>query len=167
MTESLRTTTDVKNYRNKLIKEQGSIDPILNEPFKEVVVLDHDHVSQHVRSALNRNTNAFEGLVFNAYRRCLQWLTDKPLPDILRSLATYLEQDYSRHPYHPGWMKRVSTDFNKLNAKGMQVALEKLGMQAGRNAVERKNLFKAALKRQDLGYDDFIKILKEAEKLSK
>ena len=147
------------------INIQNGIDPILEEKFSEVVVLDHNWNTQHCRAALNRNTNSFEGIVLRGYKRCLQWLTDKPLPDILRSLATYLEQDYSRHPYHPGWMKRVNTDFNKLNAKGMQAVLENLGMQAGRNAVERKNIFKTALKRQDLGYDDFTKIIKEAEML--
>ena len=97
MPESLYTQNDVKRVRDELVKKQKGIDPVLKEPFKEVPCLDHDHTTQHVRAALNRNVNAFAGLVFNAYKRCLHWLTDKPLPDILRNLATYLEQDYSNN----------------------------------------------------------------------
>ena len=61
MTEHLYTPADVKRVKDRLAKEQGGIDPILKEPFKETQVCDHDHTTQHVRAALNRNTNAFEG----------------------------------------------------------------------------------------------------------
>lgn len=114
---------------------------------------DHCHFTQHCRAALNRNSNAFEGLVFNAYRRCLQWLTDVPLPDILRNLANYLEEDYSHNPYHVGWMKRVKTDFNKLNSKQMKQVLETFGKPDGKNLVERKKMFASIILDKSLGYD--------------
>lgn len=150
---SLYTASDIKRVKDELVKQQKGIDPILKEPFKEVVATDHDHTSQHIRSALNRNTNAFEGLVTNAYKRCLQWLTDKPLPEILRNLADYLEKDYSHNPYHPKWMKRVAIDFNKLKEGDKDKVLVELGSDAGSNGAERKKLFQKLVLNRDLGYE--------------
>lgn len=163
MVDSLYTPTDVKNIRDKLVKEQKGIDPILNEPFKEVAVCDHDHTTQHVRSALNRNCNAFEGLVFNAYKRCLAWLTDKPLPDILEGLAHYLRQDYSHNPYHTGWLKKVKTEFNKLKSKQQDDVLIKLGSKAGTNLKTRKEIFAKLVLDRNLGYDTIRQVIKEVQ----
>lgn len=151
MTDSLYTPAEIKAFKESQVKKQKGIDPITGEPFKELSVMDHCHSSQHCRGALNRNSNAFEGLVTNAYIRCLKWLTDVPLPDILRNLANYLEVDYSNNPYHSGWMKRVKTDFNKLSTKQQDQVLITLGSQVGKNSKERKELFsKIVLDR--LGY---------------
>lgn len=161
MTRSLYTPSEIKEIRDKLVKQQKGIDPILKEPFCEVVVTDHDHGTQHVRAALNRNTNAFEGLVANAYKRCLSWLTDKPLPEVLRNLADYLEQDYSNNPYHTGWMKRVSTDFGTLKSTQQDNVLVALGQHKGKNLVERKKLFLKAIKTKQFGYDIIRSIINE------
>lgn len=161
MPESLYTPNDIKRVRDELVKKQKGIDPILKEPFKEVPCLDHSHTTQHVRAALNRNVNAFEGLVFNAYKRCLHWLTDKPLPDILRNLATYLEQDYSNNPYHVDWMKKVATEFNKTSAKQQNAILEALGESQGGNLAERKKLLKKAILKREKGYEEIMKIIKK------
>lgn len=150
---SLYTASDIKKVKDELVKQQKGIDPILKEPFKEVVATDHDHSSQHIRSALNRNTNAFEGLVVNAYKRCLQWLTDKPLPEILRNLADYLEKDYSHNPYHPHWIKRVKIDFNKLKESDKDSVLIELGSVVGKNGTERKKLFQKVVLDRKLGYE--------------
>lgn len=153
MNKSLYTAADIKEERDKLVKKQKGIDPILNEPFCETIALDHSHETQHCRAALNRNTNAFEGLVTNAHKRCLQWLTDIPLPDILRNLASYLEQDYSKNPYHNGWIKRVTIDYKKLTALQQNTALITLGSKTGSNATERLELFKVLTLDRSLGYD--------------
>lgn len=160
----LFTSSDVAKYRDTLIKEQEGIDPILQEPFKEQVVLDHSHSSQKVRAALNRNTNAFEGLVANAYLRCLSWLTEKDLPTILRNLADYLEQDYSRHPYHPGWLKACKVLFNKLNATQQSNVLQFMQEKCStavqcRNAKERKALFSKLLLTREFSYDIMLALL--------
>lgn len=152
MTKSLYTPTEIKVFKESQVKKQNGIDPITGEPFKEVVVQDHDHQSQHCRGALNRNTNAFEGLVTNAYIRCLKWLTDVPLPDILRNLADYLETDYSNNPFHVGWMKRVKVDFNKLSSKQQDKVLIVLGSKVGRNLTERKELFAKIILDRSLGF---------------
>lgn len=157
--KSLYTATEVKAYKEKLIKEQNGIDPILKEPFKETVATDHCHDTQHVRAALNRNVNAFEGLCSNAYKRCLKWLTDVPLPTILRNLADYYEQDYTHHPYHPGWIKSVKSKFLKLKAAQQDEVLVALGSQKGNNLKDRKEKFAKIVLDRSLGYDKILACL--------
>lgn len=154
--KSLYTAAEVKAYKEKLIKEQNGIDPILKEPFKETVATDHCHSTQHIRAALNRNTNAFEGLVTNAWNRCLKWLTDVPLPTILRNLADYYEQDYTHHPYHPGWIKSVKAKFNKLKSAQQDEVLVALGSQKGNNLKDRKEKFAKIVLDRSLGYDKIL-----------
>lgn len=146
--EHLYNPKDVKRIRDEFVKKQNGIDPILKEPFKEVAVLDHCHSSQHVRAALNRNCNAFEGKVVNAYVRCLKWLTDKPLSEILRNLADYYEDQervMHKNPLHPAWIKRVNIEFNKLAEGSKRSVLKELGQPEGGNGTERKKLFQRAI----------------------
>jgi len=161
VTEHLYTPADVKRVRDRLAEKQGGIDPILKEPFKETQVCDHDHVTQHVRAALNRNTNAFEGKVYNAWVRCLKWLSDKPLPEILRNLAEYYEQDYSHNPLHPGFLKRLCIDFASLPEGDKKAVLEDLGQSQGGNSTERKKLFKTALNTKQFSFEQIKKLIQE------
>lgn len=163
MNKSLYTSSDIKIERDNFIKLQKGIDPILMQPFSEIVCLDHDHSTQNIRAALNRNTNAFEGLVVNAHKRCLKWLTDLPLPDILRNLAAYLEKDYSANPYHTAWLKRVQIDFKKLNANQQKIVLEKLGSEIGNNLEERLLFFKKKTLDRSLGYATISSLLNSAK----
>lgn len=163
VSKSLYTQSDIKQFRDKLVFAQNNIDPILNEPFKEAPVLDHDHVSQHCRGVLNRNVNAFEGLVLNAYKRCLCWLTDKPLPEILRGLANYLEQDYSSNPYHPSFMKHLKAKFNKLNAQQQNNVLIALGSTKGANPKNRKELFAKVVLDRNLGYNVIVETIEKEQ----
>ena len=165
--KSLYTPSDIKSFREHLIKKQKGIDPILKEPFKETVVLDHSHVTQHCRGALNRNCNAFEGLVFNAYKRCLAWLTDVPLSTILRNLADYLEKDYSDNPYHSDWQKRVRIDFKKLPAgkqDGVTIALQEIlgkEVKTGKNSKARLEIFNSLVLDRNLGFDIISSVIQK------
>lgn len=161
---SLYTTKDIQDIRKELIAKQGGIDPITKEKFKEVIAVDHCHTYQHIRQALNRNTNAFEGLVANAHRRCLSWLTKKPLPELLRNLADYLEVDYKGNPYHPNWRKHCITQFNKLQEKQKDMVLVSLGVSKGSNSKERKEIFKEVTKDRALGYEAIISKINEVNK---
>lgn len=163
MNKSLYTPKEIKEFRDEQVKKQNGIDPITKEPFKEVVAQDHCHFSQHCRGALNRNSNAFEGLVVNAYSRCLKWLTDVPLPTILRNLADYLEVDYSTNPYHVGWQKRVRTDFNKLSASQMKQVLVYFNKPDGKNLQERKKIFSEIVLQRDLGYDKIRTVINQVK----
>lgn len=139
---------EVQETRSKLAEEQQGIDPILGVPFPDgKLCLDHDHDKQNIRATLHLQTNAFEGKVTNAYTRCLKWLTDVPLPEILRNLANYLERDYSDNPYHPSCKKVLLTKFRKLNASEQSKVLNRVGVVPGTNAKARESQLKAILTR--------------------
>lgn len=177
---SLLTPTDIRRTREKLLEQQEGLDPVLKRKIKpEEGVLDHDHRSQHCRAVLHRQTNAFEGLVFNAYRRCLEWLdrtvdpkSHQPheplaLPAVLRNLADYLEGDYSKNPYHPGWLKRVQTDFRGLPADKQRVVLARVGAEVQKdNAEGRLEAFKAVLLTKKYGYPKIEYFISQARELT-
>lgn len=164
MTRSLYTRDDIANEKQRLLKEQRNIDPILKEEIQEKdAVCDHCHVTQHTRAALHRQTNAFEGLVFNAYKRCLEWLTDKPLSEILKNLADYVDKDYSDNPYHNGWVKRVSTEFNKLKEPSKDTVLQSLGQPKGSNSKQRKELFRKAVLSRQFGYERIVEEIRKVQ----
>lgn len=166
MTKSLFTAAEVKKFKEEQIAKQKGIDPILQQPFPNgTICQDHSHSTQHCRGALHLQTNAFEGKVINAYTRCLKWLTDVPLPALLRNLAIYLEQDFSSNPYHTGWQKSVRTEFNKLNAKQMDEVLVSLGSSKGNNSTSRKQLFSKLVLDRSLGYDTILSVINKAKEL--
>ena len=141
--EQLRTPKDVSRVREQMYKDQGGIDPIVQEHIAmSDSVLDHDHDSQHTRAALHRQCNVFEGVLRNSYIRCLRWWTDKPLPDILRNLATYYEKDFTSNPLHPGAMKRGLTEFRKMNVAAQKKLLASFNKPVGINKTEREYEFK-------------------------
>lgn len=153
--EHLYTPADVKRIRESLYNLQNGIDPILLESIElSGSVLDHSHLTQRCRATLHRQVNAFEGKIQNAYIRCLKWMTDKPLPEILRNLADYYEVDYSKNPIHTGFIKRLCTDFSSLNEAGKKDVLQCMNQQQGANATERKAIFKKALLTKKFTYED-------------
>lgn len=153
MSKSLYTAAEIKAFKEQQIEKQNGIDPILGIPFpKGNICQDHDHFSQHCRGALHFQSNTFEGKVFNAYTRCLGWLTDVPLPTILRNLADYLEVDYTDNPFHNGFLKKLKTMFNALNASQQNQVLVKLGTTEGSNPAKRKELFSKIILDRSKGF---------------
>ena len=164
MPKSLYTAKEIKEFKEQQIKEQKGIDPILQEPFPSgTICMDHDHTLQHCRAALHLQTNAFEGRVLNAYIRGLRWLTDKPLPVILRNLADYLERDFSQNPYHNSWLKAVQSKFNALREQQKDRVLIVLGGEAGKNSADRKKRFKELINNRDFGYDLIQAVIKQEQ----
>lgn len=165
-TEDLYTTKDVERIRKLLVGEQGGIDPILQVPFKEPPCLDHDHETQLVRGALGRNSNAFEGKVYNAFVRCLRWQTDLSLIEVLKNLVIYLENGCSVSAYHPAWIKRVTTDFRGLSADKQSLVLSELGDDhLCRNKKEREDAFRKYILSRKHGFDKLARLINE-KKLS-
>lgn len=98
MKQRLKNSKEAATYRKAVLQEQNSIDPITGEKIT-LPVLDHyHHGEQHCRGVLQNEVNAFEGRVYNAYKRYLCHLTDKPLPELLRNLADYLEKHAATAP---------------------------------------------------------------------
>lgn len=102
---------EIKSFREELLIRQGGRDPITGLQIKDAV-LDHDHVSGHVRCVLQREVNSFEGKVWNAYKRFIRPL-GASYEDVLISIIEYWSKDYSANPMHPKHL----TDKDKLLRK--------------------------------------------------
>jgi hypothetical protein len=164
LTKDLYTSKEIAHEKQRLLRLQNGIDPILKILISDSeAVCDHSHESQHIRAALHRQSNAFEGLVFNAYKRCIKWVCDKPLPEVLRNLADYLEKDYSHNPHHSGWIKKIQTKFNTLKEKQKDDVLTNLGYDKQPNGLARKNMFKKAILSRQFGYPE-LKLIIEKQK---
>ena len=159
MTEDLYTTSDVKRVREFLLQEQGNKCAALGIPIKpdRTGVLDHAHNDEQlVRGVLEREVNAFLGVIENANKRYLRYWLPTPLPEVLRALAGYLERSEAtpdRRFRHNGWLKKVKVWFNKLPAKKMDEVLVELGSTPGRNLAERRSKFATIVLDRSLGYD--------------
>jgi len=122
---------DLKPLREQWHKEQNNICPILKQEFDiSEMVIDHIHMTKKetigingaglCRKCIHRQINSFEGKITNAYKRYGLDKFDMSLPDILRSLADYLEQQPSEfiHPNEAPKQKIVTkSSFNKLIKK--------------------------------------------------
>jgi len=98
--------SEIKSFRKELLARQGGRDPITGLQIKDAV-LDHDHVSGHVRCVLQREVNSFEGKVWNAYKRFIRPL-GASYEDVLIAIIEYWSKDYSSNPIHP--KHRTDTD---------------------------------------------------------
>ena len=91
--------SEIKSFREKMLKAQGGQDPITGLQITDAV-LDHDHASGAIRCVLQREVNAFEGKVWNAYKRFIRPLGASH-EDVMIALIEYWSKDYSENPTHP------------------------------------------------------------------
>lgn len=92
-------TKDLAAWRQWRLEYQGGIDPIAGIKIT-VPCADHHHETGRLRQVLQREVNAFEGKVFNAWRRYLRHL-GVPLTNAISGLLAYYDVDYSKNPLHP------------------------------------------------------------------
>jgi hypothetical protein len=86
------------------------------------------------------------------------------LSTFLKELSEYVDKDFGTSKYyHPGWIKRVKADFNKLTAKQQNKALELLGAQQGTNPSGRKELFSAVVLERTKGFEKIACALQQAK----
>lgn len=159
----LYTATDVKKTRESLLKYQEGLCKITEEPVVKPC-LDHSHDSEClVRGVLSHGINIFVGQIENAYKRRVSWWCKIPLPDLLRSIADYLDLPCREagNYRHTAWLKRVTIDFKKLSETSKRAVLISLGESDGRNSAERLKLFQSVLKRREFTFKQIQKILKE------
>ncbi len=155
MTIDLYNPADKKRVRDDLLKEQNYICPISKVKITaKDAVLDHAHDDTNlVRAVLHRQANSFIGIIERAWKRCLSWWWNGTLSDALRNTADFLERKPDTRYRHDGWLKRVKTDFKKLNAQQQGTVLKELGSASGSNGTERLKLFSAKILDRSLGYD--------------
>ena len=118
--------SEIKEIRDKILKEQNGICPICKTKIKEgEAVLDHKHKTKNekigengaglIRGVLCQRCNSVEGMLFRKFQRMGIYLKD--FPQFLRNLADYLERE--KYPYiHPKEAPKTSKlgkrAFNKL-----------------------------------------------------
>lgn len=86
---------DILPLKEEWYIEQKGMCPLLGQKIKfDKTVIDHDHDSGFCRGAIHFQANALEGKIKKAYYRtgCHKLVN---LPDFLRNLADYLEQNKS------------------------------------------------------------------------
>jgi hypothetical protein len=163
-TIDLYTPTDVKKVREQLLIEQDGLCAItgLEIPPKQAC-LDHSHQTQKVRAVAHRQSNAALGKLENIATRYLSYWYPGKLSDFLRQCAAYLENSNEDRWYHPGWIKRVKADFNKLNETQKKSVLSKLGQPEGNNTKERKELFGKVVLDRGLGFEKISSAIKSLD----
>lgn len=123
----LLKTSQIKEVRDKLLKEQNSICPICGKVIVDAC-LDHQHKRRKadmpgsdgagmVRGVLCRDCNALEGRIWNAMNRCARPETVNDRIAILSALIKYYKTSGTNLVY-PGEMPRDKIQksvFNKLN----------------------------------------------------
>lgn len=107
---------ETQKIGKNLFKKQGGIDPITGLEITNLVI-DHDHVSGHIRGALQRESNSFEGTVIRSYNRYIRHL-GVPLDVVLNGVIDYNNKDYSQNPiHHTEVTKRVNRLIQNLTAQ--------------------------------------------------
>lgn len=141
MKKRLKNSKEAAEHRKTLLKEQGGIDPITGTKIT-LPVLDHyHHGEQHCRGVLQNETNAWEGKVYNSYRRYIVHQTDKSLPELLRNLADYLETHANTKPedmvIHHTALTMDTNKFKRLNSTEQCRILTALGIEPESNSEKR------------------------------
>jgi len=151
---------DVKKVRDSLLMEQKGKDAVtsIEIPDKQAV-LDHNHNTQFVRAVLHRQVNAALGKLEGVYTRYLSWWYPRSLSEFLRECADYLEKPDDSRYLHPGWMKKIKTEFNKLPEGSKDNILVKLKQPKGKNTAERKKLFAKAILTKKLEYAILLELI--------
>ena len=165
-TKELYTTAEVKAVREQLLAEQQNLDAVtgLEIPPKQAV-LDHCHNTQFVRAVLHRQVNAGLGKMENVWTRYLKHWYPYDLSTFLRQCADYIEKKPDTRYYHPGWIKKVNSAFNKLPAKQKEKVLAALNLETGTNDTQRKEKFRQGVLTREFTFDTIATIIKKAQEV--
>lgn len=106
--------SEIKEYRERLLKEQKSICPLCNTRIaKHEATLDHDHETGKVRQVLHRSCNQSEGRILSWAKRS----RSKDPKEFVRQLVKYWEVEYNRNPDHPQHLSESERELKRLKAK--------------------------------------------------
>lgn len=142
---------NIRAFREKLLKEQNYIDPITNEVINNGQ-MDHSHnINEgYLRKVLTRESNMLLGKIENYYHR---YLRGKNLPitlsDILRNIAIYLEQDYSKMPIHPKHINVLISRFRSLKKEQQELILKEKGLIPDKNISKRIKQYRKLIQNEN------------------
>lgn len=164
MTIDLFNAADVKKVREELIKEQKGLCAITGTPTaSNNFALDHKHDDEQlVRGAAHKQANAALGKLENLAVRYLYWYPEG-LSQFLRVCADYIEKEPDLRWRHPGWIRKINTEFNKLKESKKDAVLLALEQPSGKNGLERKKLFQRAILTRKFSYDILRSIINKAK----
>lgn len=128
--------SEIKILREKILQEQNNICPITNKTILNPV-LDHEHKKRLggtglIRSVIDRTTNIFLGKIENNCKR--YGISLKELPNILRNIADYLENDYYKcdenhyyiHPSEKEKQQKIKKScYNNLKKKYLKSSIKR------------------------------------------
>lgn len=152
----LRTSQEIKSFRDKAIKEQGDCCAVTKEkPIRPA--LDHSHCDGKVRGVLSGFVNMFEGRTRKAFLKYVDKHTDLTYAQFLIALGEYLEKDYSDNPLHH---MTIETKARQLNRTLKDVIAERLFEDFG---VDVRTQCSKMLKQEliDLYLECYIKQLED------
>lgn len=163
MTQDLYTPAEVKKVREQLVKEQSYTCALTGEPTNSKDYhLDHAHDNlQLVRGALHKQSNMALGKLEGLYTRYLSYWYPRGLPSFLREAADYLDKPQDTRWRHPGWIKKIQTQFNSLPEGSKKTILAALGQIQGDNSKQRKELFKKAILSRNHGFEELLKLIEQ------
>lgn len=161
MKKRLKNSKEASVYRNELLKKQNGIDPIIGMQITKPV-LDHQHSgNQHCREVLQNEVNGWEGRVVNSFKRCLGHLTDKPVYEILRNLADYIERNANipeeEQVIHHTALPVDVGKFKRLSSAQQCTILEGFGIVPETNTKKRANQARKLIKDGLLNMNDIKK----------
>lgn len=162
-TNDLYNAKDKALVRELLLKEQLGKCALTGLPLdKSQSVLDHVHDhDMFVRGVISRQSNSLLGVIENGWKRYMQWWYTGTISDFLRQCAQYLEKKPDTRYRHDHWLKMSQTMFNSLPEGSKKTILAILGQDEGRNALERKKLFKAVLMKRRYGYEELLSMIEK------
>jgi len=145
------TQNKIKDYRNEHRPDYCPISGVtMTNP-----ALDHNHNTGMVRGAIDAEINAFVGRIENAFKRLSLDVRQKPLPEMLRAVASFLEQPDTDVLHPVGARDNIKRFRNSSKDKQLELleGLREIGMidrktnvLACRNSTERTDLFASAIK---------------------
>jgi hypothetical protein len=155
MTQDLYTAADVKKVKELLYEEQqGKCALTFTDVALKDCHTDHAHDSEQlVRGALYKQSNMGLGKLEGLWTRYLAYWYPGTLSEFLRQAADYLEREPDTRWRHSGWIKRCTTEFNKLKEPSKDSVLIALDQPKGSNSKQRKELFRKAVLTRKHGYD--------------
>jgi hypothetical protein len=135
----------IQKWRNE---NKETVCPVFNIALDDAVV-DHDHHTGVVRGCLHRQANAWEGKVWNAWKRYGGNNAGVSYTEALRNLADYIDRPPTNF-YHPVGVTQLCKRFGRFSKNEQVFALKlfkykKSEIEACSNSKERIKLYRKFL----------------------